>query len=208
MGMAAIIKDLGITDFNGRLSRARHYYTVQCKVCQSTELTLRDDSLHQDTCKSCKKDLAKKEAATKLTKGTQTCTHCKEEKPFKDFSKHRSALGFRSKCKACRSKDEAETNEKYRHTEKGKVVSTNTRNKRRARIKSTDDGTVTTEFLMDLRTKQNHQCHYCNEKLDYLTPRATHLDHVIPLSKGGTHTQNNVVWSCSFCNLSKGDKLT
>lgn len=34
-----------------------------------------------------------------------------------------------------------------------------------------------------------------------------HLDHVIPLSKGGTHTWNNVQVGCAPCNLKKGGEL-
>lgn len=34
-----------------------------------------------------------------------------------------------------------------------------------------------------------------------------HLDHIIPLSRGGQHTRNNVQVSHPKCNLSKGNKL-
>lgn len=55
-------------------------------------------------------------------------------------------------------------------------------------------------------------CHLCNELIDrHLRGeswwRAT-LDHVIPLSKGGTHTYDNVKAAHWFCNMEKGDKLT
>lgn len=36
---------------------------------------------------------------------------------------------------------------------------------------------------------------------------APELEHVIPLSKGGTHTRANVRCSCRACNLNKGAKL-
>ncbi|MET9425626.1 HNH endonuclease [Streptomyces sp. NPDC006540] len=42
-------------------------------------------------------------------------------------------------------------------------------------------------------------CAYCPE-------RATHLDHVIPLSKGGEDVESNMVPACQRCNLSKGAK--
>lgn len=34
-----------------------------------------------------------------------------------------------------------------------------------------------------------------------------HLDHVVPLSKGGLHCYNNVQTSCPPCNLVKNDKI-
>lgn len=37
--------------------------------------------------------------------------------------------------------------------------------------------------------------------------RAMHFDHVIPISKGGKDTLNNLVVACGFCNGSKGDKI-
>lgn len=44
-----------------------------------------------------------------------------------------------------------------------------------------------------------HRCAYCGGV-------ATHLDHVEPLSKGGTDTESNIVPACQHCNLSKGAK--
>jgi hypothetical protein len=43
-------------------------------------------------------------------------------------------------------------------------------------------------------------CAYCDSP-------AEHLDHVVPLSKGGTDTEDNVLPACAPCNLSKGALL-
>ncbi len=48
--------------------------------------------------------------------------------------------------------------------------------------------------------RDHHTCQYCGSKKN-LT-----LDHVIPRSKGGLHTWDNVVTACSSCNSRKGDK--
>lgn len=45
----------------------------------------------------------------------------------------------------------------------------------------------------------NYACCYCNA-------RAEHLDHVVPLSKGGADAEHNMVPACAACNLSKGAK--
>ena len=37
--------------------------------------------------------------------------------------------------------------------------------------------------------------------------KQTTYDHVIPRSKGGTHTWDNVVMSCSKCNNVKADRM-
>ena len=49
--------------------------------------------------------------------------------------------------------------------------------------------------------RDRFSCQYCGER-DELT-----FDHVIPRSKGGQTTWENVVAACSPCNLAKGDKL-
>lgn len=52
----------------------------------------------------------------------------------------------------------------------------------------------------DLRT-----CHLCGKT--HLEDHEIHLDHVIPLSKGGTHTADNVKVACAPCNLRKGARI-
>lgn len=42
-------------------------------------------------------------------------------------------------------------------------------------------------------------CFYCGGK-------SVHLDHVIPITKGGRHSVGNLVQSCQTCNLSKNAK--
>lgn len=58
---------------------------------------------------------------------------------------------------------------------------------------------TSTEWLAILAAAAGH-CHYCDKEAK-LT-----LDHVIPLSKGGKHSANNVVPACKHCNSSKRDK--
>lgn len=49
-------------------------------------------------------------------------------------------------------------------------------------------------------------CHICTIEIDSLSE--LHFDHVIPLSKGGSHSHENIKPAHAFCNLSKGAKLT
>jgi 5-methylcytosine-specific restriction endonuclease McrA len=49
--------------------------------------------------------------------------------------------------------------------------------------------------------RDHHACQYCGNG-----KRLT-LDHVIPRSKGGLHTWDNVVAACETCNSVKGDRL-
>lgn len=70
--------------------------------------------------------------------------------------------------------------------------------------KAVSDGTVTLEYERFLLDEQNGKCAYCGCDLN---ESGKHLDHIIPISRGGLHTANNVHWTCPTCNLSKGDKL-
>ncbi|MEG4999135.1 HNH endonuclease [Microcoleus sp. B4-D4] len=45
-----------------------------------------------------------------------------------------------------------------------------------------------------------HSCQYCGSN------RQLTLDHVMPRSKGGLHTWDNVVTACEGCNSRKGDR--
>lgn len=47
-------------------------------------------------------------------------------------------------------------------------------------------------------------CHICG---GLVAPNDIHFDHVIPLSKGGPHTHDNIKVSHSLCNTRKGAKL-
>jgi 5-methylcytosine-specific restriction endonuclease McrA len=48
--------------------------------------------------------------------------------------------------------------------------------------------------------RDGHRCQYCGRT-------AENLDHVVPRSRGGPHTWENVVASCRSCNARKEDRL-
>jgi 5-methylcytosine-specific restriction endonuclease McrA len=50
-------------------------------------------------------------------------------------------------------------------------------------------------------SRDGFRCQYCGS-----TKRLT-LDHVVPVSRGGTNTWDNVVTSCAPCNVRKGASL-
>ena len=48
--------------------------------------------------------------------------------------------------------------------------------------------------------RDGNRCQYCGKDGDS-------IDHVVPRSRGGTHTWENVVAACRRCNLAKGSRL-
>lgn len=53
----------------------------------------------------------------------------------------------------------------------------------------------------ELNKMLNSLCYICQEA------KCEHIDHIIPISKGGTHSIGNLAPSCKSCNLRKGAKL-
>lgn len=56
----------------------------------------------------------------------------------------------------------------------------------------------------NLFARDRHMCLYCG---DFLYDCELTRDHVIPVSRGGTDTWENVVTACRVCNHRKADKL-
>ena len=56
----------------------------------------------------------------------------------------------------------------------------------------------------NLFARDKHMCLYCG---DYLYDCELTRDHVVPASRGGTDTWENVVTACRTCNHFKADKL-
>ena len=48
--------------------------------------------------------------------------------------------------------------------------------------------------------RDGHRCQYCGSA-------AESIDHIVPRSRGGDHTWENVVACCRSCNIRKGDRL-
>lgn len=93
----------------------------------------------------------------------------------------------------------AKYNAEYMKTDKGKIHNRNNVRRRRSQIKDSD---LTTSQIIELKTTTT-KCYWCHSELN----EKYHLDHYIPLSRGGKHTISNIVISCPSCNLSKQDKM-
>jgi 5-methylcytosine-specific restriction endonuclease McrA len=90
--------------------------------------------------------------------------------------------------------------------------------RRRARIRNQGFEFFTEH---DVLNKYGTICHICNQEIDIEAPRSgaakgalsgnwkmgLHIDHVIPIIKGGSDTLDNVRPAHAFCNLSKGAKI-
>lgn len=98
-------------------------------------------------------------------------------------------------CRACRVLNEKQSRKASKHL-------------RRARMKS--NGPFERIKPRDVFERDGWRCglcgRMCNRRATVPNPMAATLDHVVPLSKGGSHTMDNVQCACFACNTRKSDR--
>lgn len=95
----------------------------------------------------------------------------------------------------------AEKRKAWFATPKGKLCKKVSSANRRARKKNSK-GTVTKEDIKELYSIQGARCYYCSISLKELY----HIDHMLPLIRGGEHNRSNICLSCATCNMRKHTK--
>ena len=88
---------------------------------------------------------------------------------------------------------------RYLQTPNGKASQCAGRFRRRVRI---GDNLVTSELKIEVIDASNGICPYCGNPIN----GDGHIDHIIPVSRGGTNGLGNLVYCCAHCNLSKNNK--
>ena len=153
------------------------------------------------------------------------CNRCKEVKPLDSFGKHsRAKDGLRYNCKACTSaanKTYYEANldkvkaaskayyeansDKYKATHKA----WNKANPdRKAAIQGKGNAIQRGGSLSDIYDVELCIPFYSeSRRLTRYTGTPHHVDHIVPISKGGLHCQTNLQVLTAADNLEKGDNL-
>lgn len=103
-------------------------------------------------------------------------------------------------------RDDAKTCSKFCRQQRDRLI----RNGRYYHLKEIGmfDESVT---LLNVYNKFNGICVGCGDKLTFdceaISNKYPSIDHIIPLSKNGTHTWNNVQLMCRICNCMKSDNI-
>lgn len=149
----------------------------------------------------------------------KTCTECGITKPIIEFYKDDKCLyGVRSKCKECEKKRHAN---RYKNN-RDEIIQKNKEWKDRIKEDKTIPfwnmratkvnercqkkgvyGLIVGEDLLDAYNKQDRRCYFCHRKLD----DDFHIDHIVPISRGGTNVANNIAITCDYCNLHKSNNI-
>ena len=122
------------------------------------------------------------------------------------------------RCKEYRDKNpekRKKTNETYREKNREELrianaeysrnhpeVAIRCQNKRRA-LKKNNGGVLSKGIIDKLFKLQSGKCAYCKSDLKVT---GKHLDHIMPLVKGGANSDRNVQLLCPSCNTKKGAK--
>lgn len=73
----------------------------------------------------------------------------------------------------------------------------------RLRVSRCADPAAVTEFYRFVATAPRLRCWWCKR----VTAKGRrHVDHIVPLSRGGSHSRDNLCCSCARCNLRKSAK--
>jgi len=161
------------------------------------------------------------------------CTKCGIEKDIKEFYRDRTRSdGYRYWCKECLRESyrvyrevhmeeilayiqryyqtangktvRARADKKYSQTPKGRFTDRRVHHKRRACMKNTEDTLTIRQWAVVLKAQRN-KGNICGKQ--FTIKRKPTQDHIIPLSKGGGLTFENIQALCSSCNSVKNANL-
>lgn len=156
----------------------------------------------------------------------KTCPKCKADKPNTEFNKHASRKGgLQYICKACKvvqnaayraAKPDKAAAYKNANREKAAAYSAEYRaanpekiaahsRNRRARNRNAE-GKHTATDIRAIFDAQRGLCASCLCKLFKSGKQKFHVDHMVPLSKGGSNDKYNLQCLCPTCNMSKRAK--
>lgn len=180
------------------------------------------------------KRITKADKELLASRGLKRCSDCKRVLCFLDFSKNKSKKdGYHPQCRLCTSKRKKQwsvdnpdymhkwhlDNPNYRqdyykeHLERFAELGRQWKVDNPEKVKAKDhrrrsrkrqaEGHWKPEDIKALEVKQDMKCAYCG--CDIST--GYHIDHIHPLSRGGSNWASNLALACGTCNLSKGAKL-
>jgi len=161
-----------------------------------------------------------------LQQGLKTCTRCEQVLPVNEYTfvkgkpiarckqctkdakkkmYHRDVILSRKKQRGRYWQNRErilQQCKEYHNSPNGYLTSRKAKAKRRANKHSAYHEDYSAE-LKAVMSQETFVCFYCGGTFD---TKVLHVEHYIPLSRGGADCISNLRWSCPACNLSKGSK--
>lgn len=198
-------------EINARVIRQKEGHIINCPECTSINSALRNLTRTLKRLKEC-------EVCDNLFMGlgftcSWACREKREDRVYREL-RERKAENFVSEtliCKECDDTFQTEYGKKNRVfcSHECSNRNENRRNEINRRRKLKDNGQIDYSITLERLAKRDKDiCYICNDKVDFnLDGNDDYypsVDHVIPVSKGGTHTWGNVKLAHRRCNYKKG----
>lgn len=153
---------------------------------------------YQSQCKSCVKEYAQSE------EGKQAFERYRQSEKGKRYKKlwGQSVAGKQAYRRYAQSDKGKQVKRRYAQSDKGKQAQRKKKATRNTH-KTEAGGSYTTDQWHALCKFYNFRCLKCNKKLPF---KKLTLDHIKPISRGGSSHIWNTQPLCGKCNTSKGDK--
>lgn len=183
--------------------RAKQHKPKPCDQCRVEYTPTRSDSRYCS--RECLKAARLKASATRYVpkrdrRPTRVCIECGDEfKPVRDDAQACSrSCGARIAYKRkATERVQAATTWNREHKAERQAITRRYKDKRRVWEAT---GSVSNRDWKKTLNRYANSCAYCG------APGDLHMDHIVPLSRGGRHSIGNVVPACQRCNLSKHNK--
>lgn len=158
-------------------------------------------------------EAARRNHKSPIVDGRKRCGICKQWKLCDEFTKHPHGTGgIKSVCRICsaaKARAYAAANPNYQNEWRAKNPDSSRDNVQFRRAKRMD---VDAELIdrREVFERDGNVCQLCDAPMDMSQkaphPLAPSIDHVLAISRGGTHTMDNIQSAHFYCNSSKGDR--
>jgi len=169
-------------------------------------------------CKKVKKFYLFNRNSSSKTNTTGNCKECQKEASKKSYQKTKQRRNYKEYYHRNKEKKQAhsrkyyqankekllEKHKQYRRTSKGKEVMRRAHAKRREVMQENKGIPYTREMVIERDTVGKYPiCYYCEQPIKQTSGEYLHIDHVIPISLGGSDCFSNVACMHAECNLKK-----
>ena len=114
---------------------------------------------------------------------------------YKNQRKGGVTIGFRNSCRKCMASRTS------RHSELNPLM-VKKRQQRRANAEESAQGEFTDDDIIFIRSQVADNCRFCGTPLN----GKGEIEHLTPVTRGGSHNRNNLTLSCPKCNKEKTNK--